>query len=339
MSAAALQAPTPEGPVAIRPPRERISAWPLADRVCYGLCWATGIGMCVVASWIVAYMFVKGVAHLRPAMFVENPAPSLREAQSGGFLDPIIGTLIVTLVGVAIAAPLGVGLATWLSEYGRPRGLARTLESGVEMIAGAPSVVLAIFGLIVFARPFLGFLSERAANGSVSGQSLVIAGIIMSLLALPLIFGATREALAQIPPRMREASWALGKTRARTIRRVLLPSIRPAMASGIVLGMGRIIGDTAIITIIAGNSLRLERVGHLPVLSVLRGTGSTLTSYVYGESPAGEGNAPGKAYAAAFVLLFIVLVLNALVTRLTGGAGSPRSRRGRFPLIGWIQGR
>ncbi len=320
--------PAPQGPVAVHAPREGTAAWPLADRVCYWLCWATGIGMCVVAVAIVLFMLVKGIAYLRPDMFVTAPEPSLHEAQAGGFSDPIIGTLIVTGVGTLIAAPLGIGLATWVVEYGRPRWMARALESAVEMIAGAPSVVLAIFGLILFARSFLGFLSQRAADGSVTGQSLAIAGILMSLLALPLIFGATREALTAVPQRMREASWALGRTRATTIRRVLLPSIRPSVASGIVLGMGRIIGDTAIIVILAGNSLRIEKVGNVPVISALRATGSTLTSYVYGESPAGEGNAPGKAYAAAFVLLAIVLLLNALVTRLT--AGAPRARGGRF---------
>ncbi len=342
MSSASAAAP--DGPVTIHSRREGTKAWPLADRVCYWLCWATGIGMCVVAVAIVLFMLVKGIAYLHPALFVSSPAPSLREAQSGGFLDPIIGTLIVTLVGIAIAAPLGIALATWLSEYGRPSWLARALESAVEMIAGAPSIVLAIFGLILFARSFLGFLSQHAANGSVTGQSLVNAGIVMSLLALPLVFGATREALAQIPSRMREASWALGKTRARTIRRVLLPSVRPAMAGGVVLGMGRIIGDTAIITILAGNTLRLEHVGSAPLINALRGTGSTLTSYVYGESPAGEGNSPGKAYAAAFVLLLIVLALNALVTRLTAGASARGGRGGAARLssfarnpLGWVR--
>ncbi len=122
---------------------------------------------------------------------------------------------------------------------------------------------------------------------------------------------------------MREASYALGKTRATTIRRVLLPSIRPSMASGVVLGMGRIIGDTAIITILLGATLQ-QRTGngHVPIFGTLRGVGSTLTSYVYNNSPAGEGNSPQKAYAAAFVLLMIVLALNSLVTRLSNRAGT-----------------
>ncbi len=335
--AVATPATHPAGPPLAAAPRETTGSWPLVDRLGYWLCWATGIGLCLIAGSIVLVMFVKGVSSLRLSLFFESPSPSLHQSQSGGFLDPIVGTLIVTAIGIAIAAPVGVGLATWLSEYGRPSWLVRAVESAIEMIAGVPSVVLAIFGLLLFAHGFFGFLSQSASDGHVTGQSFLVAGIIMALLAIPLVAGATGEALAQLPTRTREASYALGKTRATTIRRVLLPSIRPGIASGVVLGMGRIIGDTAIITILLGATLKNEPVGNAPVIGTLRGTGSTLTSYVYNNSPAGEGNAPQKAYAAAFVLLMIVLALNALVTRLTG----PRTER-RRPLLwgllpaGWV---
>lgn len=333
MATAALGKLTTGAPEIVRPPRERIAAWPLVDRLCYGLCWAVGIGLCLVTLAIVLFMFVKGIAYLHLSLFIENPAPVARESQRGGFLDPILGTFIVTAIGIAIAAPAGVALATWLTEYGRPSWLARALESAMETIAGVPSIVLAIFGLVVFSRPFLVFLSQEG-NGVPLAESFLIAGIMMSLLALPLVFGATREALAALPPRLREASYALGTTKATTVRRVLLPSVRPGMASGVVLGMGRIIGDTAIIIILLGNTLKIEGVGHVPVYSTLRGVGSTLTSYVYQFSPVGEGNAPHKAYVAAFVLLMIVLMLNALVTRLTRGAGPAASARAgrRWPM-------
>ncbi len=312
-------APSPAPPAIVQPPRDRTSSWPLLDRIGYWACWATGIGLCVIAAAIVLFMFVEGISALRLNLFVESPAASLHQSQSGGFLDPLIGTFIVTAIGILIAAPLGVALAAWLSEYARPAGLARGVESAIEMIAGVPSIVLAIFGLIVFSQGFLGFLSQRASDGTVTAQSFLVAGIVMSLLALPLIVGATREALTQLPGRVREASFALGKTRATTLRSVLLPAVRPGIASGVVLGIWRIIGDTAIIVILLGATLKNEPVGNVPLLKTLRGSGSTLTSYIYNNSPAGEGNAPQKAYAAAFVLLMVVLVLNALVTRLSRG--------------------
>jgi phosphate transport system permease protein len=133
---------------------------------------------------------------------------------------------------------------------------------------------------------------------------------MMSLLAMPLIFTSTREALLQIPAQVREASYALGKTKWTTIRRVLVPGARPGILTGSALGMGRIAGDTAIVVILLGATLQIQKVGSAPVIGLLRGSGSTLTSYVYNNSPAGEGNAPQKAYAAAFVLLMLVLALN-----------------------------
>lgn len=337
MAAAGLSPAPPATATIARPRRAGSASWPIVDRVAYWMCWATGIALCLIAAAIVLFMLVRGTSYLRLSMFFQSPAPSLHQTQSGGFSDPIVGTLLVTAIGIAIAAPFGVALASWLSEYGRPSWLARAVESAIEMIAGVPSVVLAIFGLLVFSQGFLGFLSQNAFNGAVTGQSFISAGIVMSILALPLVLASTREALAQLPDRLREASYALGKTRASTIRHVLLPAIRPSIASGVVLGMGRIIGDTAIITILLGATLKNEPAGSAPLLGTLRGTGSTLTSYVFSNSPAGEGNAHEKAYAAAFVLLMVVLGLNAIVTRLTNGprpgatAGWRKLRIGMLP--------
>jgi phosphate transport system permease protein len=321
MAGAQLSAPAP---VPVRPAREGTASWPLVDRFAYALCWAVGIGLCLVALAIVLFMAVKGISYVNLNMLVQSPKPSLLQHQSGGFRDPILGTLLITAIGMVIAAPLGVAIATWLSEYGRPSWLARAVDSSIEMVAGTPSVVLALFGLFVFAQSFLGFLSQRAVDGSVTASSFLTAGAVMALLGLPLVVASTREALAQLPDRLREASYALGKTRASTIRRVLLPSIRPGIATGVVLGMGRIIGDTAIIKLVLGEALTIKGAGGAPILSTLRGVGSTLTSYIFYESPAGDGNSHEKAYAAAFVLLLIVLALNALATRLTLGAGGER---------------
>jgi phosphate transport system permease protein len=335
MAAEGALTAAPAGLKVMRRPRQSTASWPLIDRVGYWLCWVSGILLCLIAFATVLFMLVEGVSYLRPSLFVQSPAPSLQQSKAGGFLDPIEGTFLLTAIAIAIAAPVGVALSAWLSEYGRPARLARAVESAIEMIAGVPSVVLAIFGLLVFSQSGLGFLSQNAANGAVTGTSFLTAGAMMALLALPLIVTATREGLAQIPDRVREASQALGKTRATTIHHVLLPSVRPNIASGIVLGMGRVIGDTAIVIILLAATLKTELVGNVPVIGLLRGTGSTLTQYVYYNSPAGEGNAHQKAYAAAFVLLMIVLVLNFIVTRITGAGGAGRvGLRARLSAIG-----
>jgi phosphate transport system permease protein len=297
--------------------RDSLAAWPLIDRAGYLLCWAAGLALCTIASAIVLFMLIKGIAYLSPSLLVQSPSSSISQSSSGGFLDPIEGTLIITAIGISIATPVGVGVAAWLSEYRRPAWLARLVESAIEMIAGVPSVLLAIFGLLVFAPHLLAFLSQTTGGGVVYGKSFVIAGIMMSVLALPLLVAATREGLAQIPRHLREASYALGKTRATTLRRVLLPAIRTDITAGVTLGIGRIVGDTAIVVILAGGTLQIVRTGSAPILSLLRGTGASLTSYVYYNSPLGEGHSPQKAYAAAFLLLMIVLGLNLIVSRLS----------------------
>jgi phosphate transport system permease protein len=267
--------------------RDSSSSWPLVDRIGLALCWGAGILLCLIAAAIVIYMFVRGTQYLSLDLLTSRPEAGADQARSGGFLDPLEGTVILTVMGAALAAPLGVATAVWLSEYGRPFWLARAVESGVEIVAGTPSIVLAIFGLIIFSNQALSFLSFTAQGGAVFGRSFFAAAAMMALIALPLVVGSTREALQAIPGHVREASYALGKTKAATIRRVLLPAARPGIATGTALGMGRIAGDTAIVVILLGASLQLQGAGGAPVLSTLRGTGSTLTSYVYNNSPAG----------------------------------------------------
>jgi phosphate transport system permease protein len=238
---------------------------------------------------------------------------SLTSNSTGGFLDPMLGTVLVALLAIIIAAPVGICVAVWLSEYGRPSALARVAESTIEMLAGSPSIVLALFGTLIFESPVLGFLSQKTPSGVVYGRSFFAAGAMLSLIALPLVVTTVREGLQAIPSHVREASYAVGKTKIATARRVLLPAARPSVVTGTMLGIGRVIGDTAIIVVLLGATMTLEGAGSTPLLRTLRGTGSTLTSYIFANAPTGDLNQPSKAYAAAFVLLMMVLALNAAV--------------------------
>jgi phosphate transport system permease protein len=308
---------------------EEIVPWSVGDRIGLAAAWFCGLLLCVIAGSIVIYMLVRGLQYLSLAALFEHPtilSTTVSTGTTGGYLDPIEGTLILTALGTLIALPIGVGIAVWLSEYARPSWLARAVESGVEIVAGTPTIVLAIFGLLVFTQGTFGFLSFRAECGAVFGRSFFIAGIMMSLIAVPLIVGATREALQSIPAHVREASYSLGKDKISTIRRVLLPASRKGIATGTTLGMGRIAGDTAIVILLLGGTGRLESQGDMPILGVLQGTGSTLTSYVYNNSPAGEGNAPEKAYAAAFILLILVILMNFVVDLFSRERTDPWAR-------------
>jgi phosphate transport system permease protein len=294
--------------------------WRWGDRLVLLCAWAAGIGLCLVAGAIVVYMGYRGIEYLRPDLLFARPAISTSQSQTGGILDPLIGTALLTVIGIALAFPLAVASAIWIAEYGyggRVRQtLARVVESSIEIVAGTPDIVLALFGVAIFQLGILAPLSFRAEGGGVYGRSFIAAGAMMSLIALPPLFVATRDGLRAVPAHMREAAFALGKTRIATIRRVLLPSVRSNIATGVTLGVSRIIGDTAIVVLLLGKTLHIETQGSTPVVSLLRGTGSSLTSYVYDNSPAGEGAAPQKAYAAAFVLLAFVLGLNLLVDRI-----------------------
>jgi phosphate transport system permease protein len=308
----------PDGPP-MRSGRGRRSSplsWRWVDRLTLALAWGAGIGLCLIAAAIVGYMGYRGIEYLRPGLIVQRPALSTSQNGTGGFLDPLIGTALLTAIGVVLAVPLAIGGAIWIAEYGRPTWLARTVESSIEMVAGTPDIVIALFGLSIFQLGIFAPFSFRSSGGGVFGKSFIAAGAMMSLIALPPMFTATRDGLQAVPAHMREAAFALGKTRIATIRRVLLPSVRSNIATGVTLGVSRIIGDTAIIVLLLGETLRLDPQGSVPGVGLLRGTGSTLTSYVYGNSPAGEGAAPQKAYAAAFVLLLFVLALNLLVDRI-----------------------
>lgn len=291
-------------------------SWRWTDRFALAFSWIAGIGLCAIAAAIVLYMGYRGVQYLRPSLLVSRPQVSLSQVGSGGFLDPILGTALLTVIGIALATPIAVISALWIAEYGRPTWLARVVESTIEIVAGTPDIVIALFGLTIFQMPVLAGLSFTAPGGGVFGRSVLAAGAMMSLIALPPMFTATRDGLHAVPTHVREAAFALGKTRIATIRRVLLPSVRSNIATGVTLGVSRMIGDTAIILLLLGGTTRLEPQDSVPVLGLLRGTGSTLTSYIFDNSPAGESGAPQKAYAAAFVLLVMVMALNLIVGRI-----------------------
>ena len=305
--------PANGGPPESKGALESSSAWALSDRLGLAFCWFLGLLFCAIAGAIVIYMLLQGIKYVRPDLLFTRTEIGFTQETSGGFLDALIGTGIVALLGISIAIPVGIAIAIWLSEFGRPFWLARIVESTVEMIAGTPSIVLALFGTIIFSSTALGFFSRETTEGVVFGRSFFAAGAMLSLVALPLVVSSVREGLNAIPQHIREASYAVGKTKAATTRRILLPAIRPSVATGSMLGLGRIIGDTAIIIILLGATVQLEAASETPLLGDLKGTGSTLTSYVYANAPTGALDNEQKAYAAAFVLMIIVLLLNVAV--------------------------
>ncbi len=294
-------------------PVESAATWRRRDRLGLAFAWFAGIGFCIICAAIVIYVAVQGVRYLAPDLIWTNPKVGNTENATGGFLAPLLGTLVVTTMAMLVATPLGVCIAVWLVEYARPAWLARVVESSVEMLAGAPSIVLALFGLLVFESSWLSFLSQ-SNNGVVLGTSFFAAAAMLALLGLPLVVSTTREGLQAIPNHVREASYAVGKTKIATIRRVLLPAARPSVITGSMLGASHVIGDTAIILLVLGDTSTSSPLHPASgFLGFLRGTGSTMTTYIFDNAPTGDLNQPQKAFAAAFVLLLMVLALNFIV--------------------------
>ena len=157
-------------PASVAPPRGRgrrssVRGWRRGDQLIFVLAWTAGLGLCLVAGAIVIFLGVEGLRYLDPKLLVTSPSAAVDQAHSGGFLDPLIGTLTMAVLGTLIATPLAVLTAVWVVEYGRPRWLAAVVETSIEMIAGTPDIVIAIFGLAFFQLGILAPVHATAAGG------------------------------------------------------------------------------------------------------------------------------------------------------------------------------
>jgi phosphate transport system permease protein len=285
------------------------------DRLGVALAWGCGLVLIAAIVGVTGWLAWEGFGTLSSSFLTTDPRPGVQSV-AGGIRGPIAGTLIVTTIGIGIAFPLGIATAVFLAEYNRPAGLVRAVEAAVDLLFGIPAVVFALLALAVFSASWLSSLSgEVTTSGKADGRSFIVAGIMMSLLALPPIIRATQSSIEAIPIDLREASYALGKGKLATIRRVVLPAARPGMATGTILGAGRIAADTAIAFLLLGASISFAKGWYVPShwSETLHGSGSTLTSYIYFAAPTGEGNNKSAALGAAFILIVLMLFVNATI--------------------------
>ena len=276
-----------------------------------------------IVAFIVIELFVRGIASIDWSFLTTDPAPgTVKEGLQGGILTPVAGTLLLILGGTLLAFPIGIATAIFLAEYREPAWLARVAETSIEVVFGVPSIIFALFGVAIFTNPQLVGLSEEVgSSGKATGRSFLVASAMMAMLALPLIVRSTQEAMNSVSQIQREASYALGKSRFTTIRKIVVPASSAGIATGTILGIGRIAGDTAIVWLLLGGTMEMgsgedwwrpDRWDE-----TIRSSGSTLTSYTYFASPVSEGNAEGKAFGAAFILILIIIVVNAAVGRFS----------------------
>jgi len=247
------------------------------------LCMAVTLLMLMSIIWDI---LSKGIPNLKPSLF---SLTYTTENQS--LLPALINTFAITLLSLLVAVPLGVGGAVYLSEYAhRESVLVKSVRITAVTLAGIPSILYGLFGMMFFVITLK------------MGLSLLSGALTLSLMVLPLILRTTEEALLSVPDGYREGSYGLGAGKLRTVWRIVLPPASPGILAGIVLAIGRIVGETAALLFTAGT------VAQLP--QGLLSSGRTLSVHMYVLS--GEGLHIGEAYATAAVLLVFVTLMNGL---------------------------
>lgn len=236
--------------------------------------------------FLVAYILVKGVPHLTPGLFAVRYT-----SENVSLLPALANTLSIIVLSLLFAVPAGTGAAVYLTEYAR-RGnrLVRIVGITAETLAGIPSIVYGLFGSLFFVK-YLGL-----------GLSLLSGALTLSIMILPLIMRTTEEALRGVPDSYREGSFGLGAGKLRTVFSVVLPSAVPGILSGVILGTGRIVGESAALIFTAGTVAEIA--------TSLFSSARTLSVHMYTIS--GEGLYISQAYATAVVLLAVVIFINAL---------------------------
>jgi phosphate transport system permease protein len=241
----------------------------------------------VVLAFIVFFVLRKGLPVLSFEFLFTNPKEMGR---AGGILPTIVGTVLLPLIAIIIALPLGVGTAIYLTEYTRESFLTRLIRFGTDCLAGIPSIIFGLFGFIFFVTT-LGL-----------GWSLISGGLTLAIMVLPTIIRTSEEAIRSVPNSYREVSVSLGATRWVTTVKAVLPSALPGIVTGVMLSIGRSIGETAAVIFTAGSSLRMPR-------SIFD---SARTMAVHFYVLAREGISESNAYGTAAALVIAVLVVNVL---------------------------
>ena len=253
-----------------------------------------------VLLFLIAYILINGIPHIKPELF------ALKYTSENGSLFPaLINTIIMTALSLIIAVPFGIFSAIFLVEYAkRGNKFINVIRITTETLSGIPSIVYGLFGMLFFVTTLKW------------GYSLLAGAFTLSIMILPLIMRTTEEALKAVPDSYREGSFGFGAGKLRTVFRIVLPSAVPGILAGVILAVGRIVGETAALIYTAGT------VADIP--DGVMGSGRTLAVHMYSMSR--EGLHMDQAYATAVVLLVLVIGINWLsgfiAKKITKGNGN-----------------
>lgn len=259
-----------------------------------GITWGgTGIAMLVLV-FIILFILGKGIGHISPDLFAREYT-----SENASLLPAFFNTVVMTLAALAIAAPLGIFAAIFLVEYSKREGkILAIIRLMAETLAGIPSIVYGLFGMLFF----------TVALGL--GYSVLSGACTLAIMILPLIMRTAEEALLSVPDMYREASYGLGAGKLRTIFKIVLPAAVPGIVSGIILATGRVLGETAALIFTAGTVAQYAGIMD---------SGRSLAVHLY--VLASEGLHMDQAYATAVVLLFLVLLINAVSGKIAKRIG------------------
>lgn len=257
--------------------------------------WAAAAITVGVLVALIAYILIMGIPNLSPKLFEWEYT-----TENVSMMPAIINTIVMTILSLLLAVPVGIFSAIYLVEYAR-RGnkLVSVVRTTAETLSGIPSIVYGLFGYLMFGVAF-GW-----------GYSMLSGAFTLAIMILPSIMRTTEEALKAVPDSYREGSFGLGAGRLRTVFVVILPSAMPGILAGVILGIGRITGETAALIYTAGTvaGIPTTQIGNFPILDVLA-SGRTLAIHMY--ALLNEGLYMEQAYATAVVLLVMVLLINGL---------------------------
>lgn len=265
----------------------------LKDSLVLGLIWLSASLSVFLLAGIMLYVFFRGLPVIRWSFLT-----SVSSAVQGnvGIAGNIVNTLYVTGLTLLFAVPVGIGAAVWLNEYAGPSRWRRLIEFATETLAGIPSIVFGLFGMV-----FFGTTLEL-------GYSLLTGALTLTLMILPLITRNTQEALRAVPDSYREAAAGMGAARWYMIRTVLLPSAMPGIVTGVLLAIGRIVGESAALLLTAGSGYLLPKAGQ-GFLDKILASGGTLAVQLYFSMAKARYDA---AFGIAAVLLGVIFCLNML---------------------------
>ena len=255
------------------------------QKMAQAVIWSAAILVLLLLFSIIIYILSKGIPHITWQFLTQVPSDMGR---SGGILSTIVGTLAVTVVAIVVATPLGVGTAFYLTEYTRESIITKIIRFSAESLAGIPSIVYGLFGFIFFVI----YLKL--------GWSILSGGLTLAVMILPTIIRTSEEAIHTVPPMYREVSFSLGGTKWQTMIKVLIPSALPGIATGIILGIGRSVAETAAVILTAGSALQMPTSLFSPA--------RTMAVHFY--ILASEGISMEKAFATAALLIILILLIN-----------------------------